>query len=182
MQYSGTADIAFEHQRHSSKSRLLKMSGRESIRRKEISDFWIPILRLRLGRQSAFCLWGLEIPSLPLTRLIGFGVCGGSFELPKTACLGSLDCTLRNFNTVLLSCKDILSCSSTCYEPALLCFFLSPCVYGLPVLETLYKLIPRCVLERSFHRDAGRGASPRARSRVASAFFLGPLLSSTKYT
>jgi hypothetical protein len=54
MQDSGTADIAFEHQRHSSKSRLLKMSGRESIRRKEISDILDTNSATSIG--TAFCL------------------------------------------------------------------------------------------------------------------------------
>lgn len=71
----------------------------EHLKRRNFCFSWIPILRL-LGRHSASFYLGLSTPSLPLTRrLIGCGVCGGSFEPSETVCLGSLD--LGSVNTVL---------------------------------------------------------------------------------
>lgn len=115
-----------------------------------------------------FVFWDYGTSSLPVTRRqMGYGVHGGSFELPKTRCLGSLNCTLRYFNTIVLNCKDVLSFSS-CTKPSSTMYSTPLCVWCFGTCNTrqLYRTV---VLELSCYRENGQGKIPRKRSRLWNA-------------
>lgn len=111
-----------------------------------------------------FCFWDYGTSSLPVTRRqMGYGVHGGSFELPKTRCLGSLNCTLRYFNTIVLNCKDVLSFSS-CTKPSSATFSTPLCVrcFCTCNIRQLYRAV---VLDLSCYRENGQGKILGKRSR-----------------